>query len=203
MPRRNAVRRNVRNVRRITRSIGRQTHGFRIVPTADPPAYCPGPWWPMTVVMQASIDKDLVADDIYTALLAQLGWTGHVKDKNSIPIELRMVSVRSWGLGRKPHQLCVYDSLGTKSRIAEMTDYGTTINYSRNGWKFGTLTTNDAVETNDTNVILEVTGASSDNKVLLYLQVLFRTKDAAKPVALTGLFDRDSRSEYTLKGMEL
>lgn len=167
--------------RRIRRLITRASHGFEIVPPRDPPAYVPAPWWPITVVLLTAQDVDCTAQNIYVSVLKQLGWDTYLDTKKTLPIEMRLTSLRIWGQGRLPVQLAVYDHLGGKHRIAEISDYGSPIHFSSVGWKFGNIATFDALEPGDTDVLFEVSGASESNKIMVYVQLLIRTKNALKP----------------------
>lgn len=186
-------RRRLAPVRRLGRMMHRQTKGFEIVPPNDPPAYVSAPWWPITAVfVTTSGDNQCTTANIRDQILAQLDFKQYKaqdsKQQWTVPIdlELRVLSVRAWGTGLKPIQLTIYDHLGGKHRIAEISDYGTSIHYSKCGWKFGSIGTSDALRITDSDVIFEVTGGSADNKVLVYVQTLVRTPNAPKPVLFRG-----------------
>lgn len=177
-------RNNPRNNGKIRRMINRNATGFRISPPTDPPEYAPGPWWPLTVVMKCSADTSATPKDIYTSIIAQLDWTKYVSN-TTVPLEMRVLTIRAWGTGKLPFQLTIFDHLGTKNRIAELSDYGSAINYSRIGWKFGNIGTSDALTSSDTDMIFEITGASTTNVVLCYVQVLIRAANTPKPVLVS------------------
>lgn len=178
-----SLRRTTRPVRKVGRLVNKYAHGVQIRPSADPPSFIAGPWWPITVVLKADSDMTYVPLSLYTAVKEQLSWSAFVDtNKYGIPIEMRLVSVRSWGIGRKPVQLTIYDHLGGKHRIAEISDYGTPTAYSRVGWKFGNIGTGDALQIEDTDPLFQVSGGKTDNIVISYVQLLIRAQNAPKPV---------------------
>lgn len=176
------------NASRIRRVINRSTHGMRITPSVDPPDYAAGPWWPITVIMKASSDSSATAASIYDQILKQLAWDGYANAaKATVPLLIRVLSVRAWGLGKQPIQLGVYDHLGGKHQLAEISDYGTPLNYSRVGWKFGNIGVNDAMKSTEKDIIFAVSGATADNAILCYVQCLIRTEQAPKPTLVSSL----------------
>lgn len=173
------------NVRHFGRTLTRATHGVRITPPVDPPSYTSNPWWPLTVVFHTFGDTEITPDSIYAGILKQMGIHLYVDvKKNTVPLEFRLCSVRCWGIERQPIQLAIYDSLGGKHRFAELTDYGSAVQYSRLGWKYGRVATLDALRSTDKEVSFEISAASK-TKVMVYIQVLIRTANAPKPVGLT------------------
>lgn len=171
---------------RFTRSVNRAAHGIRFTPSFDPPDYAAGPWWPITVVLGSTSDTRFNMNSVYTAALTQLSWQNYYKEntKENVPMELRLLSVRAWGLDKQPIQLTIYDRLGSGQKLAELSDYGTPVQYSRLGWKFGNVSTQDSVVWSDTNVLFEVT-TSSTGKVLIYVQALIRTTNSPKPTIMS------------------
>lgn len=172
-------RRGASNVRRLGRALTRATHGVRLVPSLDPPEFTSCPWWPLTVTFSVTADSYVVPKTVFQAIRSQLQWTAL-----KVPFNIRLVSVRCWGLAKQPIQLAIYDHLGTKQMMAEMADYGDPVKYSRLGWKFGRVGLTDALAETDTDVLFAISGATDTQKVLVYLQLLWRVPNSAKPVAL-------------------
>lgn len=181
--RRNPPRRRAANVR-LGRFITRASHGIRFNPPVDPPEYVSNPWWPITTVFNVDSDSQLQPIHVYSSVIAQLGFDDYVKDSETIPLEMRLVSVRIWGLDKQPIQLAIYDHVGKKNRFVELSDFGSSVQYSRAGWRYGRIATYDALSKDDKDVLFDVTGASSSQKILVYVQLLIRTANAPKPALL-------------------
>lgn len=180
---------NSRQPVRFRRAISRTTTGVRFVPPVDPPEYVSAPWWPFTLILIATGDEAVTAKIMYDQVLQQLDLKKFVSGTATVPLEMRLDSVRAWGLAKQPIQLSVYDRLGKHHRLAELSDYGTPINYSRVGWRFGSLAHSDALGSTETETLYEVSGGSTANKILIYNHILIRIPNAPKPVqdALTAL----------------
>lgn len=186
--RRNGSGLNSRQPVRFRRAISRTTTGVRFVPPVDPPEYVSAPWWPMTLILIAVTDETVTAQKLYQQVLEQLDVKKYVSmDKSTVPLEMRIDSVRAWGLARQPIQLSVYDRLGKHHRVAEISDYGTPIQYSRVGWRFGSIAHADALGQTETDVLYEISGATSTNKILLYNHILIRIPNAPKPVQAASI----------------
>lgn len=171
-----------------TRTFGlaltRATHGVQITPPVDPPSFVSNPWWPITTVIKVTKDTHMKAKDIYDSIIAQLGFETYQKDKNTIPLEFRLISVRAWGTGKQPIQLAIFDPLGQKNRFAELSDFGSAVNYSRVGWKYGRIGTLDAITSGEVDILFDLTGATTNAAIMVYVQLLIRTANAPKPIFL-------------------
>lgn len=189
------------------RLVNRSIHGMRVVPSVDPPEYTAGPWWHITTVVGASKDTTVRAKDIYARTLDALDWSVFHDDTKptprKIPLAMRLQTVRCWGMGKLPIELTVYDRLGGEHRIAEICDYGSAVNYSRVGWHFGDIARQDALYPGDDAVLFEVSGASENNKVLIYINLLIRTQNAPKPTkVLAALTEGLEASPENLPSLE-
>lgn len=184
--RRNQPRRRVANFR-FGRAITRATHGIRINPSVDPPEYVSNPWWPITTTFSVDADSEIMASHLYLSVIAQLGFNEYLKGKDTIPIEMRLVSIRAWGLHKQPIQLAVFDHVGKKNRFTEISDYGSSVQYSRVGWRYGRIASYDALVKDDPDVLFDITGASKAKTILIYVQLLIRTANAPKPALFTTL----------------
>lgn len=173
------------NSRRMGRFITNATHGVKIIPPVDPPEYVSNPWWPLTTVFMVDQDSQIQAKQLYDSVIAQLGFGDFKSGGSTIPLELRLVSVRLWGLDKQPIQLAIYDHLGKRNRFTEISDFGSAVQYSRTGWRYGRVATLDALNRNEVDVLFDVTGASKTAKIMVYCQLLIRTENAPKPVQRT------------------
>lgn len=169
-------------IRRIRRLINKSQRGNEFRPTADPPEYVSCPWWPMTVVMDCDSKADLTPKQVYTALIKVLSWDVYVNKSNStVPMELRFLSVRAWGLTKQPIELTIYDFDST-SYITEVADFGGAISFSRVGWKWGVQAMAQVYESSSDSKILELSGKlDATNKALVYIQVLVRCSSTRSP----------------------
>lgn len=179
--RRNLPRRRAANVR-LGRLITRASHGIRFNPPVDPPEYVSNPWWPITTVFNVDSNSQIQAIHVYSAVITQLGFGDYVNtESKNIPLEMRLVSVRIWGLHKQPIQLAIYDHVGKKNRFTEISDFGSSVQYSRAGWRYGRIATYDALTAEEEDVLFDVTGASTSQKILVYVQLLIRTANAPAP----------------------
>lgn len=186
--RRRTTTRNGRRPQRLNRIIHRNIKGVPIHPSADPPSYSSAPWWPFTLAVKVASDTQLYSQNIYTETLKALGLSEYIKDKLTLPLEFRILSIRVWSLKKEePIQLAVYDHLGSKERICEINDFGTPIRYAKVGWKWGSIGTNDALvpvaDPLKDNVVADISLAQG-SRALVYLQLLLRVQNTPKPTAL-------------------
>lgn len=190
--------RNGRRPQRLGRMIHRNVKGVPITPPSDPPSYVSAPWWPFTLALKLAGDTQLFSQNLYTEVLKTLNISDYVKDKVTVPLEFRVLSIRAWSLKKEtPIQLAVYDHLGSKERITEINDFGTPIRYARVGWKFGSIGTTDALvpvpDPTKDNVIAEIS-MPNNGTALVYVQLLLRVPNAAKPITVWA----DHLTDYIL-----
>lgn len=185
-----APRRRNRNLRkrsattgRLRRMVNRVSLGSRIVPTTDPPEYTAGPWWPLTIVDTVAGDKDFTPTYLHSGILAALNLTGAKDAKgNPLTFKFRLLSVRAWGMAKQPIQLAVTETHGTSSNwVKEINDFGSPINYSRVGWRFGDVFTHRVFSSTETQSLFQVAESGSTDKILVYIQVLMRVPNAPDP----------------------
>lgn len=164
-----------RNVKHLVRSIHRVELGVQLTPPIDPPSWASAPWWPLTVTATASKAGSYTTNTIYLLTLKCLTLDGYKSTSNTLlPLRFRYSEVRIWGLARQPITLCVprLNSIGT--RVKQLNDRGSAINFSRLGWRYG-LDSELAVDCTDTDEVFSIDGDISDNnKVLIYIRLLFQ-----------------------------
>jgi hypothetical protein len=85
-------------------------------------------------------------------------------------ISMRVLSVRMWGLDKQPITMGVFNAL-SDDEVKYITDYGSGINFSHVGWRFGTeMSTTSYIEGSAKKVVW----VSSVSNILLYCRVLVR-----------------------------
>lgn len=180
--RRNAPARN-------TRSVNHMVIGSRVTPPLDPPDFATAPWSTITLVIgykpptTSPKSQTYTASDLHTALLEQLEFSDYKKGSDTLPLEYRLLSVRIWGMSGLPISLVIYDSLGNGNKLAELSDIGTSIHYSRLGWRFGSITRSNALKPDAKEPLFSL---DSETKCILYIQCMYRTRDA-KPSTKTNV----------------
>lgn len=174
--------------RRLQRIIDRVETGVKFVPGVDPPEYARSPWWPITVVDLLKSDKQYTSEDLHTGVFAMMGISSVMNTANP-PLkivdffELRVQTVRIWGMAKQPISLSVAEIFGKGThRIRQLADHGSAINYSRLGWRFGSASRVDPVLASDKTYICHVGGDISDAKhVLVYFQVMVSIAAGVQP----------------------
>lgn len=171
---------------RLRRIVNRVSLGSRITPSADPPEYTAGPWWPLTIVDSVSGDTDYTPKKIHEGILALLSLTGaKLGNKEPLTFKFRVLSVRAWGVAKQPIQLAVTETHGdTSNWVKEINDFGTPFTYSRLGWRFGDVFMHRVFTSTETISLFQVAEAGTTDKILVYIQVLIRVPNAPDP-ALT------------------
>lgn len=168
---------------RIRRIVNRTSLGTRILPSVDPPEYTAGPWWPLTIVDSVKGDTQYTGKKIHEGILALLGLTG-AKQADSTPLnfKFRLLSVRAWGLAKQPIQLSVTETHSTSTNwVKEINDFGTPLAYSRVGWRFGDVFVHQVHSYQDTSTLFFTGESGTEDKILLYIQVLIRVPNAPEP----------------------
>lgn len=183
--RRSARRRGTRRATalgRVKRVVNRTTLGMRITPSNDPPEYSAGPWWPLTIVDIATGDTDYTPEKIHKGILALTGLTGYKNGSENLTFKFRVLSVRAWGIDKQPIQLAVTETHGSTSNwVKEMNDFGTLLNYSKLGWKFGDVFIHRVFSSEEKHSLFQVAEKGTVDKILVYIQVLIRVPNAPDP----------------------
>lgn len=160
--------------RSVIRAIDRAETGIRFVPSSDPPEWARSPWWSITITDTLSQAKTYSYKDLNDGLLSSMGMSD--AQKTAITgsfFLLRPVSIRAWGLQRQAISINIFEIVGTNGhRVKQLSDYGSGINFSRLGWRFGTAARIDP-NSSESISVASVEGASTTSKVLVYWQLLF------------------------------
>lgn len=200
------TRRRNNPIRTMTRTIVRHETGTSFKPSPTPPMWTASPWWSLTLVNSYVKDEVITVTTVANYIRLALGWNGYVKGTSSLPISFRMVSVRLYGLASQPIQLTAYEILGGKHIARETNNFGGKFTYSTCGWRWGTQSRIDVLQESDLQPegkeklrVCSFGGASETQKVLLYIQVLFKAADAPT-ASFTSL---RARIPLSLDDMEL
>lgn len=173
---------------RLKRMVNKTVLGTRIIPSADPPEYTAGPWWPLTIVDSVSADTTYTGVKLHQGILATLNLTDYKKASTALTFKFRVVSVRAWGLDKQPIQLAVTETHGTTANwVKEMNDFGTPLTYSRLGWRFGDAFIHRVFTSEDKQEVFQVAQSGSTNKILVYIQVMIRVPNAPEPALVRNL----------------
>lgn len=163
-----------RNVKHLVRSIHRVELGVEITPPPDPPSWTSAPWWPLTITGTAVKTAAYTPVAIHAWILKELQLSEYQKSGAAIPMRLRFVDVKIWGLVRQPITLNIPRLTNIGTRIKQLNDRGTTLNFSRLGWRYG-LDSELAVDCTDTDEVFSIDGQiDSNHPVLIYLRVLYQ-----------------------------
>lgn len=187
--RRRGRRRATARAPRIRRAITRATQGSRLFPSPDPPEFTNNPWWPITLPIIIDSPLDLNINTIAEALIDHLGWKNYkdMKSVTAIPLDLRVLSLRAWGLNRQPFTMTVREPFSPANDFVELSDYGSAVNYSRLGYRYGTVSTTNVHESLGSDWVPASFsgGITATSKVLLYVQLLMRSSVANAPKKVT------------------
>lgn len=170
-------------VRRLKRAVDRIETGVRFVPSADPPEYTTAPWWPLTVVDKITAPKQYTYKILMTGILTQMGLTPAQQTAlTSTFFEVRIQTVRVWGLAKQAISLNPQEIVGAGThRVRQLADMGSGINFSRLGWRYGTVSRIDP-NVNEDVYIFHVGGdLTKDQPALVYIQVLIAVAAAPQP----------------------
>lgn len=171
-------RRNRRNSgaapRRIRKLIGKMELGTKFTPSVDPPEVTTAPWNAVTLVWKANKSFSISYKDCYKKLLSILGlktWTKPDDKVNEDPVTFRIETVRVWGLDKQAINVSVFELIGGgPDRIKQLADYGSGINFSRIGWRWGA---NARIDPGSADASTSIVECATTGNVLLYLQVLW------------------------------
>lgn len=165
--------------RQIIRRIENSDIGCEFRPSFDPPAWASAPWWPFTVVLSHSVDSSVSATTLHAAVMVALNLDGfNNSSKQSVSFNLRLLTVRVWGLNKQPITLGIRTG-NSAGPIKLLNDRGSPIHYSKLAWRFGraSFAMLDSESSNDKTVLYTVGGASAEGKVLSYVQMLIQRTD--------------------------
>lgn len=181
---------NQGSTRRVQRAINRLETGVRFTPGPDPTEVTRSPWWPLTLVDTQTLDpktqtsyKFSTVAKLVKNMLDLSKWTGAgTASEVPWPFLIRIETLRVWGLDKQTINVDAYDGTNNSHKFRQLSDFGSGINFSRVGWRFGVtgnVNTFDGGESPDTT-LFSVRGSG---KALVYIQVLISVK---QPAALTA-----------------
>lgn len=165
--------------RRLKRYVDRIESGVRFVPPVDPPEFSRAPWWPMTLVFNSIKDEDYTASNIIDGIITRL-YEAKDAGTGQKAFVFRMQSVRIWGLAKQAISLDIKELIGGSNNLRQFSDLGSGIQFSRLGFRYGTSSRIDPIAYG-TTVLFHVSGASSTNKILVYVQILFSSLSGKTP----------------------
>lgn len=191
-------------MRRFRRMVSRLETGIKITPPVDPPEFNRAPWHAMTVVFKSVKDEVYKPSDIITYIATNITGDKTLASTVGKNIIIKLQTVRIWGLAKQAINLNVTEVIGNgPHNMRQFTDLGSGINYSRLGYKYGTISRIDPLDINYTEDLFDVGGATETAPILVYIQVLYSTKSAqyvklapllAKAPSLEGFEDLDLSS---------
>lgn len=171
--------RRMRN-KHFVRSVHRIELGTELKPSVDPPAWISAPWWPLTVTSACTKPTSFSPVVIHALVLKSLDLDTfkRIKDSKitdeSPAFRYRFVDIRVWGLAKQPLTLNIprLNSIGT--RVKQLNDLGSAVNYSRLGWRFG-LDSQLAVDYSDTDEVFSVSGSITGAKrAMVYIRLMIQ-----------------------------
>lgn len=196
--RRRTTRANASTPRRLKRAVDRIETGVKFVPSADPPEYSRAPWWPLTVVDSISASTQYTYKTLMTGILTAMGYTAAQQTAVGTSFyEVRVQTVRVWGLAKQAISLTPQEVVGAGThRMRQLADMGSGINFSRLGWRYGTVSRIDP-NVNEDVYICHVGGDLSDTKkALVYFQVLVCIAGAPQPKMSSTAVDDVAASQW-------
>lgn len=158
---------------KIKRVVQRLEHGTRFVPSSDPPNWTQAPWWPLTLVSHESSPTLYSGAILHEGICISLGIPKLPDQARAIKFNIRLITVRAWGLAKQAFTLDVYDEFGDNRKLAQLADMGSPIHYSRLGWRFGLTAVANTIDPDSKTVLFNVDGdITSTSKVMVYIQLL-------------------------------
>lgn len=157
-----------RAVATVARRVSHIDTGVQFQCSSDQPPWTAAPWWPLTAVTNATAKSTTFSfKTIHALVLTSLGVT-------TASFNIRVLTVRAWGLDKQPITMTVYGSGSKCSTLAQINDRGSFMHYSRLAWRFGKAsfsTLDTGCASDDTNVF-KLDQASG--KTSVYLQLLIQ-----------------------------
>lgn len=194
MPRnRRILQRKNRRTARTSTIVRRVTNidiGVEFKPSLDQPSWSSAPWWPITVVSEASLTKTPYTGVVLHALVIKsLALENFKNGTELVAFNLRVLTVRAWGLDRQPITLDVYDNSNSGCRkLKQLNDRGSPIHYSCLAWRFGkasyAMLNTDCSK--DKLPIFEVSQPTASTKISVYVQLLVQ-RQGVPAAAVTGV----------------
>lgn len=204
-PRRRANAPRAPVLRALTRRENRRDTGVGYKPSPTPPKWTAAPWWPLTVVTVQKEAYTFTVKDVAYLIRQSLGWDGYVDSKEvPLPVDFRVQNVRIYGTKSQPIQLEAYELLGGKHITKEQSDFGGKFTYSSLGFRWGTQSKIDVLNDSDKmgpdnnapQTLFYVNGFADEGKIIVYVQVLLKAKDAPTPSLISG-----NSGAHTLEAM--
>lgn len=193
-------RRRPTRTRNLVRRISDIGIGAELKPSFDQPSWVSAPWWPLTLVSETtSTSVNYTGESLHALALVSLALGEFKNGDKSVGFNIRILTVRAWGLDRQPITLTIYCNGETGCRkLRQLNDRGSPIHYSCLGWRYGkasfsTLNTECA---NDTTVIFQLT-QTEQKRISVYVQVLLQRKDVP-PANLARAVGHEGSSSMTM-----
>lgn len=189
-PRPRRTRRGTARTSNIIRRVNNLEQGVEFKPSFDQPSWASAPWWPLTLVANATAASTTFSAKVIHALL-----TKSTNFPGTVAFNLRILTVRVWGLDRQPITLDVYDnSIGGCRKLKQLNDRGSPIHYSCLGWRFGkasyAMLNTDCGKDDMAIFTVAQPAAEPATKVAVYIQTLIQltgVPDVATAVNLGSL----------------
>lgn len=157
----------------ITRYVHRNESGVKFTPSADPPEYSRAPWLPLTVSYTIRKKYSFTAKDIIGSVLSHLYMHDPQYPKKET-IVIRMQSVQIWGMAKQAISLNITEIIGSGHlNLRQFSDVGSGSDYSRIGFRYGTVSRIDPINYDYKPDLFDVGGGSVDQPILVYVQILF------------------------------
>lgn len=186
--RRNAARRSLVRPSTIARRVENIDIGVEFKPTLDQPRWTSAPWWPITVVSDIAAPTSYSFKVLHALVLTSLNLDKFKEGTKTIVFNVRVQTVRVWGLNRQPITLEIFSNspVGCK-KMKQLNDRGSPIHYSHLAWRFGRSSfayLETGCDTDDTTVF-SVSGAlDASNKASVYVQLLVQRQGIAGAKAI-------------------
>jgi len=163
----------------IIRRVNNIDFGVEFHPPYDQPSWASAPWWALTIVSNATAKSTtFTGKALHALIIASLNLSAFVNTAKVTPsFNIRVQTVRIWGLERQPITLEIYDNSTAGCRkLKQLNDRGSPIHYSCLGWRFGKASyamLNTDCASDDTTIFS--VGQSADNHpISVYVQLLIQ-----------------------------
>lgn len=178
----------------VHRIIRKAEFGVEIRPSAKMPSVTTAPWWPYTLVFLVDKTTTMSAKELHNGLITTLGFQTTEK------LNLRILSVRVWGVVDKPISLDIYEQVAGKHKLRQLSDFGSAIEHSRIGYRFGVQRYIDAMQVMDETAVFAIDGyfgtTTKKETARVFVQLMFQRVAVPAPSSLNAT--RTSESGYVI-----
>jgi len=188
----------------IVRRVSNLDTGLEFTPSLDQPSWASAPWWPITVVSEVKVESaGYTGAVLHSLVLKSLSLEGFKLGDKKITFNMRVLTVRIWGLSRQPITLDVYDNSSSGCRkLKQLNDRGSPIHYSRLAWRFGkasyAMLNTECVD--DNSPIFVVAQPSTSTIVSVYVQLLIQ-RQGVPNVTVTQVPTSGIEEPFTCLGL--